>query len=227
MKDVLARMNLHNDSCHQSYAGIRFTKRLTFMSLIKAMVRLREFSVSIAKFFEYRNRQYKMYNYWILTVKDPWFCDVAASLKVARSRPSFLNVYFSAKLFMWEQWRTWKVFSTCRRWALVGKKHIAFIPWHKIGSMLVHYELHAQRRILVWFWVHLQEFINMTNEKIENVVKTNLLGCLLCTKAAWKLMSQQEGGGHIFNMDGAGADGSATPQYAAYGATKAGKDIIE
>ena len=32
----------------------------------------------------------------------------------------------------------------------------------------------------------------------------------------------QSGGGHIFNMDGAGADGQATPQYAAYGATKAG-----
>lgn len=27
----------------------------------------------------------------------------------------------------------------------------------------------------------------------------------------------QELGGHIFMMDGAGADGSATPQYAAYG----------
>lgn len=27
-------------------------------------------------------------------------------------------------------------------------------------------------------------------------------------------------GGHCFNMDGAGADGNATPRFAAYGATK-------
>lgn len=30
----------------------------------------------------------------------------------------------------------------------------------------------------------------------------------------------QPRGGHIFNMDGAGADGSPTPRFAAYGATK-------
>ena len=35
-------------------------------------------------------------------------------------------------------------------------------------------------------------------------------------------MRSQPAGGHIFNIDGAGADGSPTPQYAAYGATKAG-----
>ncbi len=33
-------------------------------------------------------------------------------------------------------------------------------------------------------------------------------------------MKDQDKGGHIFNMDGAGADGSATPRFAAYGATK-------
>lgn len=37
-----------------------------------------------------------------------------------------------------------------------------------------------------------------------------------------QVMRNQTGGGHIFNMDGAGADGMPTPQYAAYGATKAG-----
>eukprot|EP00897_Mesotaenium_endlicherianum_P010690 jgi/Mesen1/964/ME000012S00515 len=34
------------------------------------------------------------------------------------------------------------------------------------------------------------------------------------------LMREQSRGGHIFNMDGAGADGNATPRFAAYGATK-------
>ena len=33
-------------------------------------------------------------------------------------------------------------------------------------------------------------------------------------------MKDQDKGGHIFNMDGAGADGNPTPRYAAYGATK-------
>jgi chlorophyll(ide) b reductase len=33
-------------------------------------------------------------------------------------------------------------------------------------------------------------------------------------------MREQNRGGHIFNMDGAGADGNATPRFAAYGATK-------
>ena len=36
-------------------------------------------------------------------------------------------------------------------------------------------------------------------------------------------MRSQAMGGHIFNIDGAGADGNPTPQYAAYGATKAGE----
>ena len=35
-------------------------------------------------------------------------------------------------------------------------------------------------------------------------------------------MRDQSSGGHIFNMDGAGADGGATPRFAAYGASKRG-----
>ena len=49
-----------------------------------------------------------------------------------------------------------------------------------------------------------------------------MVGTLLCTRVAMQVMQKQTGGGHIFNMDGAGADGMPTPQYAAYGATKAG-----
>jgi len=37
---------------------------------------------------------------------------------------------------------------------------------------------------------------------------------------AIRVMRDQSAGGHIFNMDGAGADGGATPRFAAYGATK-------
>ena len=37
---------------------------------------------------------------------------------------------------------------------------------------------------------------------------------------AIKVMRDQSTGGLIFNMDGAGGDGNATPRFAAYGATK-------
>eukprot|EP00892_Ulva_mutabilis_P000862 jgi/Ulvmu1/10777/UM069_0011.1 len=65
-------------------------------------------------------------------------------------------------------------------------------------------------------------FLEATPEDLEAVTHTNLLGALLCTRAAATAMAQQARPGHIFNMDGAGADFSATPMYAAYGATKAG-----
>ena len=43
------------------------------------------------------------------------------------------------------------------------------------------------------------------------MVETNLLGCLFTTRAAMRHMGAQPGGGHIFHMEGAGSDGSATP----------------
>ncbi|GFH05868.1 uncharacterized protein HaLaN_00402, partial [Haematococcus lacustris] len=42
---------------------------------------------------------------------------------------------------------------------------------------------------------------------------------MLCCREAIRIMKDQPAG-HVFNMDGAGADGSPTPRFAAYGATK-------
>ena len=39
---------------------------------------------------------------------------------------------------------------------------------------------------------------------------------------AIRVMRDQPSTGHIFNVDGAGADGNATPRFAAYGASKRG-----
>ncbi|KAG7668053.1 hypothetical protein Ndes2526B_g03335 [Nannochloris sp. 'desiccata'] len=69
--------------------------------------------------------------------------------------------------------------------------------------------------------------IEQSDEAIQQVVKTNLLGSLLAMKAAMKVMASQPSSPgrrqyHIFNTEGAGSDGMATPNYAAYGATKAG-----
>jgi len=65
-------------------------------------------------------------------------------------------------------------------------------------------------------------FDEFTDAQLGAVTRTNLLGSLYGSRAAFRLMAAQPDGGHIFNMDGAGADGSPTPMYAAYGATKAG-----
>lgn len=58
-------------------------------------------------------------------------------------------------------------------------------------------------------------------EKLQEIVETNTLGLMFCLKEAMDVMKSQVGvTGHIFNMDGAGTSGSATPRFAAYGATK-------
>eukprot|EP00898_Chlorokybus_atmophyticus_P006767 jgi/Chlat1/7091/Chrsp57S06729 len=62
--------------------------------------------------------------------------------------------------------------------------------------------------------------VNVSDDALRDIVQTNTLGVLLCCREAIRLMRDQKGGGHIFNMDGAGADGGATPRFAAYGATK-------
>lgn len=78
------------------------------------------------------------------------------------------------------------------------------------------------RALPVLIAILLQDFLECTPEQMQNIVQTNLVGSLLCARGAWRVMREQPHGGHIFNIDGAGADGCATPQYAAYGATKAG-----
>ena len=50
-----------------------------------------------------------------------------------------------------------------------------------------------------------KSFLDGSPEDIARVARTNLLGALLCTRAAIKVMENQERVGHVFNMDGAGA----------------------
>lgn len=56
--------------------------------------------------------------------------------------------------------------------------------------------------------------------EIAAVVATNVTGTILGTRAAILALSEQRGGGHIYNMDGAGSDGSPTPFFASYGCSK-------
>ncbi|XP_031489026.1 probable chlorophyll(ide) b reductase NYC1, chloroplastic [Nymphaea colorata] len=64
--------------------------------------------------------------------------------------------------------------------------------------------------------------LQFTDEEINQIVSTNLVGSLICTREAIRIMGAQEKGGHIFNMDGAGSGGSSTPLTAVYGSTKCG-----
>uniref|UniRef100_A0A5B6YM65 chlorophyll(ide) b reductase n=2 Tax=Davidia involucrata TaxID=16924 RepID=A0A5B6YM65_DAVIN len=64
--------------------------------------------------------------------------------------------------------------------------------------------------------------LQFSDEDIQQIVSTNLVGSILCTREAMRLMRSQNKGGHIFNMDGAGSGGSSTPLTAVYGSTKCG-----
>lgn len=55
---------------------------------------------------------------------------------------------------------------------------------------------------------------------IKTILDTNLLGSMLGAKAALAVMTQQQGGGQVWLVDGSGARGNATPGNAAYGASK-------
>lgn len=64
--------------------------------------------------------------------------------------------------------------------------------------------------------------VQFDDNDIRQIVSTNLVGSILCTREALQVMEKQINGGHVFNMDGAGSGGSSTPLTAVYGATKCG-----
>ena len=64
------------------------------------------------------------------------------------------------------------------------------------------------------------DLVNISDEAFREVVETNLLGLLIGSREALKIMIEQ-GEGHLFNMAGWGSDGRPSPSVAAYGATKA------
>ncbi|XP_039058376.1 probable chlorophyll(ide) b reductase NYC1, chloroplastic isoform X2 [Hibiscus syriacus] len=64
--------------------------------------------------------------------------------------------------------------------------------------------------------------LQFSDDDIRQIVSTNLIGSILCTREAMRIMNNQPKVGHIFNMDGAGSGGSSTPLTAVYGSTKCG-----
>ncbi|XVE70417.1 hypothetical protein DITRI_Ditri10aG0071200 [Diplodiscus trichospermus] len=60
------------------------------------------------------------------------------------------------------------------------------------------------------FGAGFRPLVQFSDEDIIQIVSTNLIGSILCTREATCLMKNQPKGGHIFNMDGAGPGGSST-----------------
>ena len=64
-----------------------------------------------------------------------------------------------------------------------------------------------------------EPLIDLPVEEVELVVGTNLMGTLLGCRTAMRIMREHHGG-VIWNVDGSGSRGNATPGYSLYGATK-------
>ena len=67
-----------------------------------------------------------------------------------------------------------------------------------------------------------QNLCKFSDSELEEIVNTNLLGTMLCSKNLLNIMNQQETGGTIVNIEGAGSNMLPTPGYSIYGSTKAG-----
>jgi chlorophyll(ide) b reductase len=67
-------------------------------------------------------------------------------------------------------------------------------------------------------------FVEHSYEKIQEIVKTNLMGNALVVKLALELTTNTCNNNmmHIFNIAGAGSNGAGTPDFSLYGSTKAG-----
>lgn len=64
--------------------------------------------------------------------------------------------------------------------------------------------------------------VDTPSETIDRIIRTNVLGTLHGTRNASRIIMTQGHPGHIFNVDGAGSRGMATPNFATYGFSKAG-----
>jgi len=70
-------------------------------------------------------------------------------------------------------------------------------------------------------------FQDTTIDKIDEIISTNLKGTIMATHCAIKIHAQSKPRSnlrmcHVFNVVGAGSNGSSTPLFSLYGATKAG-----
>ena len=69
--------------------------------------------------------------------------------------------------------------------------------------------------------------IDNSDEMLQQIVETNLLGSLYGCREALKIMTaQNKKKGHIINIAGRGTDGNASPKLVAYASTKRALDVL-
>lgn len=70
--------------------------------------------------------------------------------------------------------------------------------------------------------------VENSDEMLQQIVETNLLGSLYGCREALKVMTTQQNShkGHIINIAGRGTDGNASPKLVAYASTKRALDML-
>lgn len=74
-------------------------------------------------------------------------------------------------------------------------------------------------------FLHGVPLVDNSDAMLEQIVGTNLLGTLLGSREALKIMLKQ-GSGHLINIAGRGSNGEASENLTAYASTKRGLDVL-
>ena len=129
-----------------------------------------------------------------------------------------------------------KVNTVCKKLtAKFGSENVFGIPCDVSKAsevkQLAHESVELLGTINIWInnagtsYKHGIPLIDNSDEMLEQIVDTNLLGTLLGCREALKIMTPQDNG-HIVNIAGRGTDGNASKNLIAYAATKRALDVL-
>lgn len=101
---------------------------------------------------------------------------------------------------------------------------IADVSSYHDCELLVNRALHKMGHIDIWInnagVSTFEDFVSMHNGEIDDIVYTNLLGTMYCSHLIIPVFRTQLNKGVLINVEGAGSNGFATPNYSVYGSTK-------
>ena len=102
---------------------------------------------------------------------------------------------------------------------------IADVSSYEDCSRLLRTSLHVLGDIDIWMnnagVSYRNEITELTENEINKIIQTNLVGTIFCCKVVIPQMVNQKKG-IIINFEGAGSNGFGTPLYSVYGSTKCG-----
>lgn len=101
---------------------------------------------------------------------------------------------------------------------------VADISSYKDCNALVDKALHKMGHIDMWInnaGVSTYEDLTLMDKcEMDTIVQTNLLGTIYCCNLVIPVFRKQSRKGVLINIEGAGSNGFATPNYSVYGSTK-------